>query len=100
MNVGDGFSAANLAANSAAFSLKGGLYAFIASGSSGNVTPEVLGPDGTTFIGVKDINGNAVTCNSAAAAVYQVAWLPPGEYKLVCTGTLTGLDAELVSVPI
>jgi hypothetical protein len=77
-------------ANSAVFSLYGGLYALdvVASGS-GSVTLERLGPDGSTFI------STALTLSATGTIQGQ---LPPGEYKLV-VATLTAVYACVVEIP-
>jgi hypothetical protein len=81
----------NIAATTAAFTLKGGKYglAVTATFGGGNVQLQTLATDGSTWIGV----GTAVT-----AAGFSNFDLPPGQYRLAIT-TATAVYAALVNVP-
>lgn len=74
-----------ITATTAQFELRGGTYVFMFVASnfnSGNAQLQVLGPDGTTFIGVH----TALTANGATAALA----LPPGQYKIALSATMVG----------
>ena len=63
----------------ATFTLKGGLYACdVMASTFGTVALQRLGPDGATYLTVKDANGTAISF-SANGAVN--AYLPAGKYK-------------------
>jgi hypothetical protein len=78
----------NIAANTAAFPLRGGNYVLTASGTITGVTLQVLSLDGTTWIPMG---------TTLAAAGNQAYSLPPGSYRLAVTGT--AIYAALTSVP-
>lgn len=80
-------------ANTAAFTLMGGVYsvAVIATwNSTGTVTLQQLGPDGTTWM-------TALTAISADGIAAPVA-LPPGQYRLAIA-TATGVYATIARIP-
>lgn len=84
MRADDGRRDTDVSATTSAFRLLGGKYGLIAHSSNWNsatVALSVLASDDTTYV-------TAVTAFSADGAA--VADLPPGTYKWVVTGTLTG----------
>jgi hypothetical protein len=87
----DGNTLSNASSNSATFQLLGGLYGITATAtwSSGSVTLEMLGPDGSTFV-------TAATAFSANG--YETAYLPPGTYKWVIA-TATAVYARVTRIP-
>lgn len=87
-----------LAADSAAFTLKGGIYmvmGIVHSHSGLSFGVQQLGPDGSTYLNMI----TALTANGHQDAQY---W-PPGQYKFNVTGTPgTGetWDGIIVRVPL
>jgi hypothetical protein len=61
----------------------------VATFGGGNMQLQLLGPDGTTWLGV----GSAITANAFASLA-----LVPGQYRLGVT-TATGVYAALTGVP-
>jgi hypothetical protein len=93
----DGKSFSNISATTAAFTLDGGRYGIdcIATYGGGSVALSKLGGDGSTFVTVRDINGNAV---SFTANGYVVADLPAGSYR-VTIATATGVYMNVRRAP-
>lgn len=87
----DGFVISNEGAGSYAFTLLGGLYSLVATGTwgGGNLALEILGPDGSTYVSVLP----AIT-----ASGYATLSLPKGAYKFVVT-TATAVYAALLGIP-
>jgi hypothetical protein len=84
-------SFSNIGATTAAFALKGGKYAIVASATgAGTMGLQMLGPDGVTFI--------AVHTAFAAVTGFATADLPLGQYKFVIA-TFTAVFASISSVP-
>lgn len=81
----------NISATTAAFSLKGGKYALIASATfgGGNLQLQALAMDGSTYVNV----GSSIT--AAGLTTYD---LPPGTYKIAVT-TATAVYVSLTSIP-
>jgi hypothetical protein len=78
----------NIAANTAAFILRGGNYVLIISGTITGVTLQILSLDGVTWVPLG---------TTMAAAGNQAYSLPPGTYRLAVTGS--AIYATLTSVP-
>jgi hypothetical protein len=80
----------NISATTAAFTLGGGLYGItvIATFGGGNVVPQRLGPDGTTWISVM---------TALTTAGYTTVSLPPGTYRLALT-TATAVYASISAI--
>lgn len=87
----------NIAATTAAFTLKGGRYLFnaVATFGGGSVALHGLMADGSTFAAVPDIAGNAV---SVTVAGWKTTDLAPGQYKFVIA-TATAVFVGVASVP-
>ena len=87
----DGYTASNISATTAAFTLSGGLYGvtYSATWSSGSVTLERLSADGTTYIAVM---------TAFAANGYATVYLPPGTYELV-VATSTAVYVNICRIP-
>lgn len=88
MRMRDGYLASNIAATTAAFSLKGGKYGVIASATwgGGSVTLQRLAADGSTYV-------TALTAFSANG--YSTVDLPEGTYKIAiatATAVYVGID--------
>jgi hypothetical protein len=81
----------NIAATTPAFGLKGGKYGLTVTATfgAGNVQPQTLAQDGSTWVGV----GSQITTNGTA-----IFDLPPGQYRIAIT-TATAVYAALTSVP-
>ena len=80
----------NISATTAAFGLKGGLYAVTAKGTwgGGNITLQRLAFDATTY----------VTCLTAITADgYATVSLPAGTYKVAVT-TATAVYVDIVAI--
>lgn len=81
----------NIAATTAAFTLRGGLYGVTASATwgGGSVTLQRLAADGSTYI----------TCLTAfTASGYATVSLPPGAYKVaVATSTAVYIDITAIA---
>lgn len=92
MNVTESVKFANIAATTAAFTLKGGRYglAAIATWGGGSVILETLGPDGSTYLST----GTTFSANG-----YATVDLPPGTYQVVIA-TATAVYFSASSVPI
>lgn len=97
MNVGESKNFSNISATTAAFTLKGGRYAFfgVAIFGGGNIAVQALGPDGSTWVPPLNIAGAA---NTLMAAGEQVMDPPPGQYRIAVT-TATAVYASLSAVP-
>ena len=82
---------ANISATTAAFQLKGGQYALVATAtwSAGNVELEVLADDGSTYIVVPNSN--------LTADGFVVFSAPPGTYRLL-VATSTAVYASVREV--
>jgi hypothetical protein len=83
----------NIAANTAAFTLKGGKYAVavVATFGGGSVKFQTLGPDGTTWLSV----ASATDLTAAGDATVD---LSPGQYRFTIA-TATAVFASVSSVP-
>ncbi|MFO1099746.1 MAG: hypothetical protein U1E81_16135 [Xanthobacteraceae bacterium] len=81
----------NISATTAAFTLKGGKYAIVASATfgGGNLQLQALAADGSTYVNV----GSSIT--AAGLTTYD---LPPGSYKIAVT-TATAVYVSITSVP-
>ena len=80
------------------FKLLGGRYVVTMVGTSGTLSLEVLGPDGSTYIICKDIANNAVTNGSLATATFNTVDLPPCQCEFIGS-TPVGAFASIVRVP-
>lgn len=87
----ESIKASNIAATTAAFGLNGGRYGLgvVATFGGGNVTIQILGPDGTTWL-------TAATAVSAAG--FSTMDLPPGQYRFAIT-TATAVYISLTRIP-
>jgi hypothetical protein len=86
------FSATNISATTAAFTLNGGKFmldAHSAAWGGGNAQMTRLAADGSTYVNV----GSSITADGTAT--YDLA---PGSYKLAVT-TVTGLYVSLTRIP-
>jgi len=94
---GDGFTATGCTADTAAYPVLGGRYNVIANGSfnGASASLEMLSPDGTNYITIKDINGNAVTFSTDGYATIDLA---PGKIKFAI-GSVTSLAVAVVPSP-
>jgi hypothetical protein len=90
----DGRSFSNIAATTAPFYLKGGLYmvAVIATFGAGNVELQALGPNGSTFLSLP--TPLKLTANGMIAGN-----LAPGQYQFAIT-TATAVFASVSGIPI
>lgn len=81
----------NISATTAAFPLKGGKYALIASATfgGGNLQLQVLAMDGTTYVNA------AASITAAGLTTYD---LPQGMYRVSVT-TATAVYVSLTSIP-
>ena len=97
MNVSQSYIASNISATTAAFTLNGGRYVMAAHATwgGGNITLQLLCPDGSTFVSVKDIGGSA---NTLTADGSQTMDCPPGQYRITVT-TASAIYASIASVP-
>jgi len=82
------FQFTNIAANTAAFIVRGGNYVMTASGTITSVQLQVQSLDGSTWINV------GAALSAAGLASFSLA---PGSYRLAVTGT--AVYAALTSVP-
>ena len=106
MRALDGIRAVSNSTNSGNFNLPyGGRYAVAVSAtfSGGTVELQYLGPDGTTFLSIKNHFNNTTTAvelpiGSFASAGVFVLDLPAGTYKFVIT-TATAVYASIMRVP-
>lgn len=98
MNVTESINFANIAATTAAFTLKGGRYLFnaVATFGGGTVALQGMEADGASFATVPDVAGNAA---SLSAAGWKLVDLAPGQYKFTIA-TATAVFASVASVPI
>lgn len=90
--AGESVQFSNISATTAAFNLKGGNYAAIASATfgGGNLQLQALALDGSTYVSV----GSTIT--QAGFTAYNN--LPPGSYKWAVT-TATAVYVALTRVP-
>lgn len=88
----DGTSFSNIAATTAAFVLRGGLYGVTVTATfgGGSVTLQRLAADGSTYV-------TALTAFTAAG--YSTVYLPSGTYKVAVT-TATAVYVDITTVPI
>jgi hypothetical protein len=78
-NVSEVQSYSNIGSTTSAFTLRGGVYGVTIHASTyGTAALQAQAADGSTFVGMKDINGNAVSFSADGAAV---VYLPPGAYR-------------------
>jgi hypothetical protein len=86
-------SFSNIAANTAAFALRGGKYAVMALATfgGGSVKLQALGPDGSTYLSL------ATTSDFTAAGGATVD-LPPGQYRFT-VATATVVYALVCRIP-
>lgn len=91
MNVTESERFSNIAATTAAFTLKGGRYgiAAVATWGGGTIELQTLGPDGSTYLST----GTQFSANG-----YKTVDLPPGQYKFV-VATATAAFVSVSSVP-
>lgn len=80
------------------FRLEGGRYVVCMVGTSGTLSLEILGPDGSTYIICKDIAGVAVTNAALGTASFNTVDLPPGQYEFIGASPV-GAYAEVVRCP-
>ena len=80
------------------FRLEGGRYQVTMVGTSGTLSLEILGPDDSTYVIMKDTLGNAVTNSSLGTVSIQTVDCPPGEYKFTGSSPV-GAYASIVRVP-
>lgn len=90
----DAQSFSDIAASTAAFTLKGGYYmvAAIATWSSGSVELQALGPDGSTWLSLP--TALKLTANGMIAG-----YLPPGQYRFTVV-TSTAIYCSVAGVPL
>lgn len=110
MRATDGYSAANISATTAAFTLAGGRYAasVVATFGGGTVNLQMLGPDGSTYIDLKQafdkpdaVGGTEedLVIGTFAAAGLKVFDLPSGSYRLTIA-TASAVYASIARVPL
>ena len=89
----DAKSFSNISADTGAFTLQGGLYAFIASATwgGGAVKLQALSLDGATWI---DVPNASLTANGFLTPLY----LPGGQYQ-VDVATATAVYVSVVNIP-
>lgn len=89
--AGESFNFSNIAATTAGFLVKGGLYGLAVSATfgGGNVQLQQLALDGSTWINV----GTSITAAGLTSPIY----LPPGQYRLAVT-TATAVFAALTRI--
>lgn len=79
-SAGESYTASNIGATTAAFTLKGGIYAMSCVASTyGTVGIQMRAANATTYLAVKDINGTTVSFSADGAVT---VYLPPGTYKI------------------
>ncbi len=90
-SVVDGAGFSNISATTAAFRLKGGKYAIVASATfgGGNLQLQTLANDNSTYVNV----GSSIT--AAGLSTYD---LPPGQYK-IAVATATAVYVTITGVP-
>lgn len=106
MRALDGGTMVKNSTNAGAFNLPlGGRYAISVSATfgGGSVALQQLGPDGTTYLDIKDHFNNAgtaveLTIGSFASAGVFVLDLPAGTYKFTIT-TATAVYASIARIP-
>jgi hypothetical protein len=93
MRALDGYTASNISASTAAFSLRGGKYGVsaVATWGGGSAKLQRLGPDGSTYLSVSSTTD--FTANG-----YGTVDLPPGDYKIV-VATATAVFAQVYRIP-
>ena len=98
MNITESKPFLNIAATTAAFALKGGLYTLmaLATWGGGSAALQILGPDNSTYMTVNDVYGAPV---SFTANGQTTAALPPGQYKWTIA-TATAIYLIAASIPI
>lgn len=91
MRARDSYTASNIAATTAAFTLAGGLYGVDASATfgGGSITLQKLAGDGSTYV-------TALTAFSAAG--YATVNLPPGTYK-IAIATASAVYVTITRIP-
>lgn len=80
------------------FFLTGGRYLVVMKGTSGTCSLEILGPDDSTYVIMKDTLGNAVTNASLGTLSIQTVDCPPGEYELIGSSPV-GAYVTITRVP-
>lgn len=87
----------NISATTAAFTLRGGRYVMAATATfgGGNITLQLLLPDGTTFVSPFSLAGSANILSAAGSTTIDC---PPGQYQIKVT-TATGVYVSLASIP-
>lgn len=95
---GDGFVATGATTDTSAYTVLGGRYNVVVNGSfnSQTVVLKILSPDGSNYVGVKDINGSAV---SLTADGYATVDLPAGKVKFTFSGAATSVAAAVLPSP-
>lgn len=95
----NGIANAGFSTTQGPFRLEGGRYVVLMVGTSGTLSLEILGPDGSTFIIVTDNEGNAVTNASLGTASLNQVDLPPGQYQFAGSSPVAAY-AQVVRCPI
>ena len=90
----------NIAATTAAFTLKGGYYmvAAVATFSAGSVELQMLGPDQSTWLSVPAALPAGVALKLSAAGAIQ-GYLSPGQYRFTIV-TATAVFCSVAGVPV
>lgn len=108
MRSTDSYFASSIAATTASFPLAGGRYAVavVATFGGGSVKFQMLGPDNSTYLDVKQAysDGSAGTetdlvIGTFLAAGMKVFDIPPGQYRLT-VATATAIYAAITRVPL
>lgn len=95
-----GIVLSNASASSDTFALLGGKYAVsvVAAGIdfANYITLQMLGPDGSTYLDIKDnFDAEDYTVSRFQANGVKVFDLPAGRYRFTETGALTGIYAAI-----
>ncbi len=95
-------SASNFSATQGPFTVEKGLYAVSIVGTGGatftgggSVSLDLCGPDGSTYIIVKDAYGNAATFTGNSETTVT---LPDGQIEFVVSGTVSAIDMVVAAV--
>lgn len=92
ITAGESFNFAGISASPPAFTIKGGLYALILSGTTISVQLEMLSADGVTFAPVE-------AAAIAVAGVTSPIYLPPGKCLVNATGS-SGANVTLARIQL
>jgi hypothetical protein len=94
MSANEGKLFSNIAATTAAFTLRGGVYkvSALATFGGGSVKLSMLGPDALTWMEVDNTNSSFTAAGAGNVAI------PPGQYRFTIA-TATAVYASISRIP-